>query len=47
MSVTAVWSSPVQSTSTIIEMRSAEYLALPHGRGDSEASGSSAGLVET
>jgi cell division protein ZapE len=36
-----------RTVSRLIEMRSAEYLALPHGRGDSAASGSSAGLVET
>ncbi|KQP50759.1 ATPase [Methylobacterium sp. Leaf111] len=36
-----------RTVSRLIEMRSSEYLALPHGAGDSSASGSSAGLVET
>jgi cell division protein ZapE len=36
-----------RTVSRLIEMRSREYLALPHGRADSEASGASTGLVET
>ncbi|WP_375408777.1 cell division protein ZapE [uncultured Methylobacterium sp.] len=36
-----------RTVSRLIEMRSAEYLALPLARGNSEGSGSSAGLVET
>jgi len=36
-----------RTASRLIEMSSESYLALPHGRGDSAASGSSAGLVET
>jgi len=36
-----------RTVSRLIEMSSASYLALPHGRKDSEASGSSTGLVET
>ena len=33
--------------SRLIEMRSEEYLAMPHGRPDSTASGDTTGLVET
>jgi cell division protein ZapE len=36
-----------RTVSRLIEMRSREYLAMPHGRPDSEASGASTGLVET
>jgi cell division protein ZapE len=36
-----------RTASRLIEMSSQSYLALPHGRKDSVASGSSAGLVET
>ncbi|MGB9114866.1 cell division protein ZapE [Bradyrhizobium sp.] len=36
-----------RTSSRLIEMSSETYLALPHGHKDSEASGSSTGLVET
>jgi cell division protein ZapE len=36
-----------RTSSRLIEMSSESYLGLPHGRKDSAASGSSAGLVET
>jgi cell division protein ZapE len=36
-----------RTSSRLIEMSSESYLALPHGHKDSEASGSSTGLVET
>ena len=36
-----------RTSSRLIEMSSESYLALPHGRKDSMASGSSTGLVET
>jgi cell division protein ZapE len=36
-----------RTASRLIEMSADSYLALPHGRKDSAASGSSAGLVET
>lgn len=36
-----------RTASRLVEMRSAAYLALPYGRGDSRASGDATGLVET
>ena len=36
-----------RTVSRLIEMRSTEYLALPHGASTSEASGNASGLVET
>jgi cell division protein ZapE len=36
-----------RTASRLIEMRSRSYLALPHGRRDSEAGGSAEGIVET
>jgi cell division protein ZapE len=36
-----------RTVSRLMEMRSAEYLALPHGRRDSRATGDTTGLVET
>jgi cell division protein ZapE len=36
-----------RTVSRLIEMRSVEYLALPHGRRDSRATGDTTGLVET
>lgn len=36
-----------RAASRLVEMRSADYLALPHGRADSAASGDTTGIVET
>jgi cell division protein ZapE len=36
-----------RTSSRLVEMGSESYLAQAHGRGDSAASGSSTGLVET
>jgi cell division protein ZapE len=36
-----------RTSSRLIEMSSESYLALPHGRKDSAASGATTGLVET
>lgn len=37
----------VRTASRLFEMGSESYLALPHGRSDSTASGATTGLVET
>jgi cell division protein ZapE len=36
-----------RTVSRLIEMRAQDYLALPHGRADSQGSGATTGLVET
>ena len=36
-----------RTVSRLHEMRSSDYIARPHGRGDSDASGNATGLVET
>lgn len=36
-----------RTVSRLHEMRSSDYIARPHGRGDSQASGNTTGLVET
>ncbi len=36
-----------RTVSRLHEMRSSDYLSMPHGRGDSDASGDATGLVET
>ena len=36
-----------RTASRLIEMGSESYLALPHGRSDSSATGATTGLVET
>src|SRR5262249_14998698 len=36
-----------RTASRLHEMRSAEYLALPHGRRDAKAAGDTAGIAET
>ncbi len=36
-----------RTVSRLIEMRSTDYLSLPHGRADSRASDDTTGLVDT